>query len=194
MTEARDKILEVTVRIFAEAGYHGTTTRRIAQEAGVNEVTLFRHFGSKEALLHAALAQAHRDIIAPFPADRADPQEALVEWALDFHGRLCERRQLIRRLLGEVVERPQLAANPCEGADDEMQHVAGFLDGMRAAGVLGADADCSMGAHVLVSALFSDAIWRDLMPTPVEAEAFVRATVRFVLQGLGYRAPAGVTA
>jgi len=36
--------------LFANKGYAGTTTRSIAETAGVNEVTLFRHFGSKENL------------------------------------------------------------------------------------------------------------------------------------------------
>ena len=55
MADTHDRILEVTARMFAGAGYHGTTTRRIAQEADLNEVTVFRHFGSKDALIREAL-------------------------------------------------------------------------------------------------------------------------------------------
>ena len=40
ITDARTKILEVAAKLYAEAGYRGTTTRRVANEAGVNEVTL----------------------------------------------------------------------------------------------------------------------------------------------------------
>ena len=56
--DAKTKILEAALRVFAETGYRGATTRRIAQEADVNEVTLFRHFGSKEELIHAAVRYA----------------------------------------------------------------------------------------------------------------------------------------
>ena len=34
--DAREKLLEVAARVYAEAGYRGTTTRRIAQEADLN--------------------------------------------------------------------------------------------------------------------------------------------------------------
>ena len=54
----RESLLEVTARLYAEHGWRGTTTRRIAEAAGVNEVTLFRQFGSKESLLLQAIRQA----------------------------------------------------------------------------------------------------------------------------------------
>lgn len=42
---------EAALRLFTEHGYDGTTTAQVAQHAGVSEMTLFRHFPSKEALL-----------------------------------------------------------------------------------------------------------------------------------------------
>ena len=54
----REQLLDAAVRLYAEAGYHGATTRRIASAAGVNEITLFRHFGSKDALIREAITRA----------------------------------------------------------------------------------------------------------------------------------------
>ncbi|ASS67570.1 MULTISPECIES: TetR/AcrR family transcriptional regulator [unclassified Paenibacillus] len=54
-----EKILLAAITLMAEKGYDGTTTREIALAAGVNEVTLFRHFGTKEKLLEAAFSQFH---------------------------------------------------------------------------------------------------------------------------------------
>ncbi|MCO5383232.1 MAG: TetR/AcrR family transcriptional regulator [Methanosarcina barkeri] len=45
------------MKIFASEGYTGATTRRIAEEANVAEVTLFRKFQSKENLLREVLIQ-----------------------------------------------------------------------------------------------------------------------------------------
>ena len=45
-------------RLFVKHGYAGTSTKRIAMEAGVAEALVFHHFGTKEALLHALLARA----------------------------------------------------------------------------------------------------------------------------------------
>lgn len=46
----RKRILEATMKLISEKGYLGASTREIAHEAGVTELTLFRHFGTKEML------------------------------------------------------------------------------------------------------------------------------------------------
>ena len=53
----RARIMEAASQLFIEKGYAGTTTRSIAERAGVNEVTLFRHFGSKDKLAKAIMDQ-----------------------------------------------------------------------------------------------------------------------------------------
>lgn len=51
--ETRTRILTAAREIFERNGTRGTTTREVAERAGVNEATLFRHFGSKAVLLAA---------------------------------------------------------------------------------------------------------------------------------------------
>ena len=51
MTEKQNTILSSSLKLFAENGYESTTTRSIAQEAGVSEGLIFRHFQNKEGLL-----------------------------------------------------------------------------------------------------------------------------------------------
>lgn len=53
--ETRNRILAAAREIFAKKGRRGTTTREIAELAAVNEATLFRHFGSKDAIIDAAV-------------------------------------------------------------------------------------------------------------------------------------------
>ena len=54
-SEIRQQILKTAIRLFAQKGFRGTTTREIALAAGVNEVTIFRHFASKQELYTAIL-------------------------------------------------------------------------------------------------------------------------------------------
>lgn len=54
-TDTRTRILDAALQQLFERGYDGTTTRVIAQRAGVNEVTLFRHFGNKQGILLAVI-------------------------------------------------------------------------------------------------------------------------------------------
>jgi AcrR family transcriptional regulator len=53
--ERRLQILRVAVRLFSERGFRGTTTKEIAQAAGVSEAMVFRHFATKEELYAAIL-------------------------------------------------------------------------------------------------------------------------------------------
>jgi AcrR family transcriptional regulator len=50
-------IVETAARLFSQEGYSATPTHRIAKEAGVSEALIFRHFGTKEGLLKAIIAQ-----------------------------------------------------------------------------------------------------------------------------------------
>lgn len=50
-----DRIIEAAGKLFARQGYHGTTTRQIAQLAGVAENTIFRQFDRKELLFWSTL-------------------------------------------------------------------------------------------------------------------------------------------
>ncbi|MEO7039366.1 MAG: helix-turn-helix domain-containing protein, partial [Candidatus Elarobacter sp.] len=45
--DTRTRILAAARELFERNGTRGTTTREVAERAGVNEATLFRHFGSK---------------------------------------------------------------------------------------------------------------------------------------------------
>ncbi len=55
--ETEKKILDAALKLFAEKGYTGATTRVIAEEAGVSELTLFRKFKTKENLFDAIINQ-----------------------------------------------------------------------------------------------------------------------------------------
>lgn len=53
--DTHDRILKAALDLFSRNGYTGTTTHEIAERAGVNEVTLFRHFGSKKKIFKEAV-------------------------------------------------------------------------------------------------------------------------------------------
>lgn len=53
--KTRDKILEAAIKLFAEKGFNGTTTKEIAEKAGVNEALIFRYFSTKRDLYSAII-------------------------------------------------------------------------------------------------------------------------------------------
>jgi len=56
------RILKVARRIFGEYGYHGTTTRLIAQEVGIDISTLYYHWGEKGDLYEAVIVDINTDL------------------------------------------------------------------------------------------------------------------------------------
>jgi len=60
--ETKQKILNAALKLFAKNGYNGTTTRAIAIEAGLNELTLFRRFGTKENLFKEVMLQNNEQL------------------------------------------------------------------------------------------------------------------------------------
>ena len=80
---SRQKLLAAAARIYGESGFRGATTRRIADEAGVNEVTLFRLFGSKSALIAEALREHAPRATEPggLPNEPVDPARTTILFA-----------------------------------------------------------------------------------------------------------------
>jgi len=62
----RDRILHEASRLIAARGFHGATTREIADGVGIKQPSLFNHFASKQEILEALL-----DFDLKVPAQRA---------------------------------------------------------------------------------------------------------------------------
>lgn len=55
--ERKGSIIQAVISVMAEQGLSGTTTKRIAQKAGVSEAALYKHFPGKKELILAALEE-----------------------------------------------------------------------------------------------------------------------------------------
>lgn len=63
LEQRESDIMEAATRLFAEEGFHGTSTRKIAAAAGVSEGTLFHYFSTKNVLLLAILDDFYAQLI-----------------------------------------------------------------------------------------------------------------------------------
>ncbi|WP_307874572.1 TetR/AcrR family transcriptional regulator [Frankia nepalensis] len=57
-------VLQSAISNFARVGYHGTSMRDIAGDAGMTVATIYHHFASKQEILQAIMAATLRDVIA----------------------------------------------------------------------------------------------------------------------------------
>ena len=113
--DRRLQILAVAVSLFSKRGFRGTTTKEIAQAAGVSEAMVFRHFATKEELYTAILnrkCSGGRFEPAEMAADamhRKDDRgvfESLALGALEYHEKDPEFQRL---LLHSALEKHELA-------------------------------------------------------------------------------------
>lgn len=65
----REQIVAAAIDVFGESGFAGGSVRTIAERVGVSHATLLQHFGSKEGLLTAVLAEWDRQTVAGNLAD-----------------------------------------------------------------------------------------------------------------------------
>jgi AcrR family transcriptional regulator len=56
------RILDCARRIFGQYGFHGTTTRMIAQEVGIDISTLHYHWGGKKDLYESVVVDINKDL------------------------------------------------------------------------------------------------------------------------------------
>jgi AcrR family transcriptional regulator len=184
----RDQLLAAAAQVYAESGYRGATTRRIAQVAGVNEITLFRHFGSKEALLHEAIARAGAEMASfALPDLPADPECELIDWARAQLTHMVERRSLIRTCMGEMEEHPDIISSIDKPPVRAAAVLARYLNRLREVGLTTAPFDAQIAAAMLMGTLFGDAMGRDIMPDLFtrDTEASLREYVRLLLRACG---------
>lgn len=186
--EIRDRILAAAKKVYAQYGFRGATTRLIAIEADVNEVTLFRTFGSKAALFEA-LMQAHvaKSPIPELPDLPVDPEREMTEWCAAVLHHLRENSALIRTSFGEIEERPEAAISMCEGPNCAGMLLTDYVLRLQSMGLAAQDGDVQTSISMLMSALFGDAVSRGVMPNafPQPVEEAPAKYVRVFLRALG---------
>ncbi len=108
--DTETRLLEATLRLISEKGYLGATTREIAQDAGVSELTLFRHFGSKDNLFEEMLntytfLPRLKELLPELKEMSYD--QALIVIGTRFLEALKERKSLVKIMYAEISLYPE---------------------------------------------------------------------------------------
>lgn len=126
---ARQRLVNAAFQLFSSQGVGTTTTRQVADLAGVNEVTLFRQFGSKHGLLAAVMTEAEvltgpgqgfdRVALGQAPSDQA--LKDFLDQCLDTLG---QRSELVRSVIGEAG---QFSAENSQSLGQGLQTIRDFM-------------------------------------------------------------------
>jgi AcrR family transcriptional regulator len=179
--DTRERILQAAARVYAQHGFRGATTRLIAIEAGVNEVSLFRTFGSKAALFEAMMQSHAASLPVPeLPAEPLDPQAELTPWCTALLAHMREWRSIIRKSFGELEERPEAANLMCEGPSCAAEALSAYVMRLQAAGLADETADVATTVSMFISSMFGDAVGRDVLPPDAFPQPVEDAPARYV--------------
>ena len=190
--ERREELLRAAARVYAKHGYRGSTTRRIADEAGVNEITIFRQFGTKDTLIHEAIATCGvSSPLLELPKVPVDPHRELLQWASALRNHIAASRSLMRRCMSERDEHPQLSVSANRGPLRAAAELQGYIARLREHGFIQDDFDAKAASAMLIGTLFSDAMGRDMMPDiyPSTPAAAVEQYTTLILKAIGLAAP-----
>lgn len=154
----KEKILESALNLFSRKGYLGATTREIAKDAGVAEVTLFRHFPTKEKLLEAVFQRYSflpelRNILPEI--SNFEYREALLMLVKSFLNTLFARKEMIKIIKSEMFTYPEHVIAFYQLFLDELYStLAIYFEEMQQKGIL-RDFDPKLGGRALLGMVFS---------------------------------------
>ena len=194
--EARRLLLAAARNLFARRDYRSTTTRAIAEAAGVTEYLLFRHFGSKAGLFREALVVPFTSFLDQFRQtwqavvpEQTDEEELTRQFVGRLYDVLVEHRGLLLTLVAS------------EGLSEQDIEASGIADIRRALNVLGQisaegmslrgiqSAQPDLPAHSTVAMIVGMVALRSSFfgDRPPSREAIVEELVQAVLHGFLHR-------
>jgi AcrR family transcriptional regulator len=161
-TEAR--LIRAFMDLVVAHGYEGATTRAVAAAAGVNEVTLFRHFGDKETLARAAFTRFEPSArLAEYDVQFDASSPALAEAGLRaclraLHAMLAEFQVLLHPGLKEIWRQVGMQRSSSEVPRAVLAIVQRALD--QAAPTLRPEVDQDAAAFNLLSLVLLSVLWK----------------------------------
>ena len=156
--DTKERIKQAALKLFSTKGFLGATTKEIAKEARVAEVTLFRYFSSKENLFEEVLRDYSflselRRILEHVKDMRFE--EALHLIAKRFLEALKARKDIIRIIQSEVYRYPDKVQVIYHRMIDEfIQTIADYLKGLKEQGIT-KDLDDAYTARAFMGLIFS---------------------------------------
>jgi AcrR family transcriptional regulator len=184
----RQRLIEGARMEFSEKGIECATTRGIAERAACNEVTLFRHFESKQKLLAAVVqetSEQFRELCSCTGAMEGDLRRDLLRAARVYNESLERCEGMVRALIGEGRRRPQLVK---ELVSDVLypfhQMIAAYLEKQAEAGNVREHLNPWAFAEIFTAALMGGLLRRSSGLSNLKRDGWVTETVELLVRGI----------
>jgi TetR/AcrR family transcriptional regulator, transcriptional repressor of aconitase len=200
--ERRKAIVAAAVPLFARRGFAGTTTKELAEAAGISEALLFRHFPSKKHLYGEILRLGCEGDPALERLAALEPSTATLVQMVHFMVRYfllgvgVDRTEMdvrLRLVLHSFIEDGEYARELFERIFEQVHPLfAASIDAATIAGDLkpGPIAAANrfwFGQHIVAMAAFALLPGRASVPYEGNPKALVEEACWFILRGIGMR-------
>ena len=181
----RQRLLDAATETLNRVGIQGATTREIARRAGVNEVTLFRHFKSKEQLLRAVL-QRGLAAEAAILDEHSSWKESLEKYARHYYSRWDKNKDFAGAFLAEGHLWPEsMQAMIADVIRPVRERLVSILADAQKAGVVRSDLNIECALDGFKNALYARLLLQGLyLPRNYSNDAYKSTVVEIFVRGM----------
>lgn len=185
--QARARIIEAALRVFAKKGYHEATMKDVADILRVSEGTIYLYFKSKRELFKAIgdLGERQTAEVISSAIENADPVRRFFDLAADMYEQYEPISGLIFELLAESSRDASLRKIIRGDFDKDRETMRAFLVELQKRNKIGSDLDVNSVAMAIVALFYGYAISRLLGVGKDEAKTAYREAMRLMLAGSG---------
>lgn len=191
----RQKLLRAADAAFTELGFQSATTREIARRAGVNEVTLFRHFRTRSDLVRAVISEtikAEAAFMDNHQFDGHDLRGAISHYVEAYVG-VVERREAVARIvIGEGHLLPKdIQDTIIDAIVPIKERIADWLRQAQQNGLVRPEVDPMGAVEVLRDALHSAVLrWSTFGSRSCPRDVYLKTLIELFVRGIETCAPA----
>jgi AcrR family transcriptional regulator len=190
--DRREDILQASLHLFADKGFHGTSMRDIARHANITEGLIYHYFASKRDLFRAIIDEySFLPLLRTLPdlAEQLDLRGLLIVLARGFFDVLRQNAQLTRVLLQEIQVFPEeKEAFFADAVGQSIAELGEILDGRMGARARG-QVDPQVAARLFFNALLAFFVEQELLGgkhlLPADEHVYIEHLVDMFVKRLG---------
>jgi AcrR family transcriptional regulator len=187
--QTRQRLLDAAAETFSREGIQGATTRQIARGAGVNEVTLFRHFKSKEQLLRAVLQRglaAEAAIMDEHSSWKENLRESMEKYARHYYSHLEKKKGIARAFLAEGHVLPKsMQTMIADVIRPVRERLVSILGDAQKAGVVRRDLNVECALDAFKNSLYAGMLRQGTyLPRNYSTDDYILTVVDIFLRGI----------
>jgi AcrR family transcriptional regulator len=185
----RERLLDAAAETFARDGIRGATTREIARKAEVNEVTLFRHFKSKEQLLRAVLQRGLVSEVAMMDQHsswKENLRESMEKYARHYYSHMEKKEGIARAFLAEAQILPKsMQTMIAEVIRPVRERLVLILTDAQRAGVVRKEVNVECALDAFKNTLYAGMLRQGVyLPRNYTMDAYISTVVDIFVRGI----------